>query len=207
MHFWKNEIQPDLFKNVDSSKKQGLRNFIFSKKMELTIQYDSIVVLVISFLMINIVVYTLGVERGKRMSGIPDYIADLKHIVENKKDKKNINCNPTTEQKEDAINIKTTQPVEKKKIKTMPADSITVKQSDTCYSIQVATYLSDNYARTEELNWRKNGHKTFIIKKGKYYVLCIGDFISKNVASNELKNFKKRFKDCFIRTIAKEDEV
>lgn len=69
------------------------------------------------------------------------------------------------------------------------------------YTIQLASYRSKTSAQKEADALRKKGHLPLILSKGKYSVVCVGNFSDKKMATNLLPEFKKRYRDCFIRSL------
>ncbi|OGW84016.1 MAG: hypothetical protein A3C47_01415 [Omnitrophica bacterium RIFCSPHIGHO2_02_FULL_51_18] len=67
------------------------------------------------------------------------------------------------------------------------------------YTIQLVTYKKEDLAEKEVAGLRKKGHTAFIIPSGDYYQVCAGQYVSKEDAHRNLKNFSDKFRDCFIR--------
>ncbi len=135
--------------------------------------YEKIILIIIGFLIIGIVSFSLGVKRGK-------YLA----LLEKKKQTK-------IEQKK---TLEETKPV-REKVKSPPIEE------EVNYTIQVATYKTKTYAQREADKLNEKGLKTLVLLKGKYVLLCVGKFLNKDEASVTLKKLKKRYQDCFIRRL------
>ena len=74
MSYKNTEVQPELFTlNDKKRRKKTLRKRLFSinYKSALTISVDTIVVLVISLLMVNLLSFAIGIERGKKIAFLP----------------------------------------------------------------------------------------------------------------------------------------
>ena len=69
------------------------------------------------------------------------------------------------------------------------------------YLIQVASYKREDIARREAKKLQDKGYRVRVAKKGKFVVIYVGGFDDKNLANQKMKALRKRFKDCFIRTI------
>lgn len=198
MHFWSNEVQPDLFKNIETKQKKCSGNFLQHRKMEITVSYDVLVVVVITALMLTILLYTLGIERGKHLINTaanqiqPVQKAQKQQTIPVKQGK----ILPAQERAK-IINTRTTVAPSVQNVKNEPLKTI----SNKYYTIQIASYLADKFAKAEETRWQKKGYKTLILKKGDYFVLCIGNFNDKKIADAALDNLKKYYKDCFVKTI------
>jgi septal ring-binding cell division protein DamX len=55
------------------------------------------------------------------------------------------------------------------------------------YTLQAATYSNEAYARQDALLLKAKGFQSFLIKSGKYWLLCIGNFSNKESASALLR--------------------
>lgn len=153
-----------------------------NRALFLTIKnYEKIIVLVIAFILVAVVFFSLGVERGKKILASKDKIkeAQVVHVA------KNI---AATEEK---------LPEQKALLnKEGPATIV-----ESGYIIQLACYKTKSYAQTEAEQLKKNGLNPLILTKGDYVVLCIGTFTDRENAKAHLSELKKRYKDCYIRRL------
>ncbi|OQX81494.1 MAG: hypothetical protein B6D56_02130 [Candidatus Omnitrophica bacterium 4484_70.1] len=69
------------------------------------------------------------------------------------------------------------------------------------YVIQVATYRNKRLAQKEKKLLEKRGYPVILSRKGKYMVIFVGKFSTKEEAQKKLKYLKSRYKDCFIRRL------
>lgn len=69
------------------------------------------------------------------------------------------------------------------------------------YTIQVASYQSKISAQKEVDRLRKKGHLPLVLSKGKYRVVCVGNFSDKKMATTLVLELKKQYRDCFIRRL------
>ncbi|RKY27784.1 MAG: hypothetical protein DRP61_03350, partial [Candidatus Omnitrophota bacterium] len=76
-----------------------------------------------------------------------------------------------------------------------------IKEKEIFYSIQLATYTKKEIAEAEAKKLKRKGLNPLLLKKGKYLVLCVGKFRTKEEAKNLLANLKKRYTDCFLRKL------
>jgi hypothetical protein len=95
--------------------------------------------------------------------------------------------------------IKKEKPIVKENIKEK-------KEERFIYQVQLVTYKSERYASEEIDKLKKEGFNPFIEKKGKYRIICVGDFKSNDEAKEILRKLKKKYKDAFIKKIKKSDE-
>jgi cell division septation protein DedD len=74
------------------------------------------------------------------------------------------------------------------------------KKIDKGYTVQVASYAQTDSAERESIGLKKRGYETFILPKGKYFILCVGKFADKAEADIFLVKLKKQYKDCLVRS-------
>lgn len=132
--------------------------------------YEKVLLAIIGFMITGIVSFSLGVEKGKKLtiSSIPD------------------------------VPVKPTMTEKIEKQDTRPSIQ---EQGLYNYTIQVASYQSRTSAEKEAQTLRKKGHPPLILPKGKYSVVCVGNFADKKMATAMLSELKKRYRDCFIRRL------
>lgn len=179
----KKDKQAEFFNDYSCvSKKPRSQKFNFGKTV-LTLSYENIVVSSIGFLMVLIICYSLGVERGK-------------HLV--------IVSTKTIEITSEATQIKEEQE-KTKPVKTNPKPTIKRPRIEIAlkpmYTIQVATFRKNSSVKKERQRLEVKGYKPFVLTKGKFYEICIGNYQKLNdaVASKEMVNLKKMYGDCFVR--------
>jgi len=190
--------QLEFFKN---QKKSSGKSFFFKKKLgfqrhavSFLLYYENLVLLAIAFILILIVAFSLGVERGKRLQ-----VASGNFVK--KVDK-------TSEQKVVAgvkIDVKE-EDVVQKKIEETPAvvkkEKVPVANKSILngsYLIQVVTYSNRKRAEREMDKLLKSGLSGFIVASGRYYQVKAGPFHNKYDALKHQKQLKKTYKDCYIR--------
>lgn len=83
---------------------------------------------------------------------------------------------------------------QKKTIKLATADEV----KKPLYSIQIASYAKRSYAQKQVDKLEKQGHKTRLLTKGKWIALTVGAFATKTDAKTAMVSLKKQFKDCYI---------
>ncbi|MFC1753456.1 SPOR domain-containing protein [Thermoproteota archaeon] len=144
-------------------------------------------------LIVLILIFTLGIERGKTISKKKidtDYDTSSLAKVEKPPIEKEIKLTKAVIPKPAAPKKK----LEKKKK--------TAKLNDSRYIIHIVTYKKDSsYIKKELDTLKKRGYKPFIKKSGKYVVICTGEFKNKKEAQTQLTKLKTTYKDCFIKKI------
>jgi hypothetical protein len=156
--------------------------------------YEKAILIVIGLLITGIVAFSLGVERGKRLASLNN----VNRII----DKQGFQTVPS--------NINPSSIIPPLKI---PAQPTTGKPQDTKqpqpknsqenFTIQLASYQSRISAQKEAEKLKKKGLPTLILSKGKYTVLCVGNFSDREKARSILSELKKqkRYADSFIRRL------
>ena len=134
----------------------------------LTLSVESLVIFMILGIMVALFSFSLGVERGK-------------HLVAQALD----------ERVSAAWNVgaRTMAPVA---VATVPLEAMAPAQKPfinhsfilgTRYTLQAATYGNEEYARQDALRLKAKGFQSFLIERGKYWLLCIGNFNNKESAA------------------------
>jgi len=67
------------------------------------------------------------------------------------------------------------------------------------FTLQAATYGNEEYARQDALLLRQKGFQAFLIKNGKYWLVCVGNFTNKENASGSLRKLPGQFRNIQIR--------
>ena len=66
--------------------------------------------------------------------------------------------------------------------------------------IQVASFRTDKYAREELERLKNKGHHPFLTRWGNFRVVCVGGYKNKNEAVTALKQLRKVYADCILRS-------
>jgi len=69
------------------------------------------------------------------------------------------------------------------------------------YTIQVASFKTNLYAQKEAELLKQRGFKALTLKRGKYIILCVGNFPNKETARPLLSELSKYYKSCYIRRL------
>lgn len=182
----------------------------------LTLSVENLVVLSILGIMVAVFAYSLGVERGKHVmsfeaknSIVSPLVAvpvPVKSIVV--RQQQGVAGIQATRQSssltQTTANVATVAPVVVNPLAVVsavqqkPLNSVV---SAFKYTIQVASYADEKFARKAAVDLNKSGFETLIMQKGKYAILCVGKFNKKNEASAVLSKLKSKYKDCLVRSI------
>lgn len=195
LNLFRKETQLEIFNTkAEAAKPQGSRFFFVFENL---VKYDKIIFSGIAFIIIFLLAYSLGFERGKHLN-----------IVSLKKDNEAF-TNITAEKKltsEESKNDNRDKKTEKITYVTVVKNTLeqkakTEKDQKKKYLIQVASYLKNSLAKKEALNLKNKGFNPLIMNKGKFFVVYVAGFDNKNKAEISLKKLKMNYRDCFIKRI------
>lgn len=178
--------QKELFKEFEApKKKKRLSHAILPKNYTLfNVTYEQIIFITIAIIMLMVLIFSLGVERGKHLR-IPASTQRVRDVIHKKEVKERIK---DTEIEPIQTPIQTAVPTEEKRV----SDS-------KLFTIQVIAYRSKKLAQKELMKLSKKGFKPFIIIGGGYYQICVGEYRNQNEAKKDISDLRKAYKDSFIR--------
>lgn len=142
--------------------------------------YEKIILTIMGLVITGIISFSLGVEKGKKLA------QGYKFSPQETRQETNI---PKAKVQPNAERQDVLKPV-------TPADSL-----QNYYTIQLASYQSKTSAQKEADALKRKGLLPLVLSKGKYTVLCVGNFADKETARPLLSELKKRYQDCFIRRL------
>lgn len=190
------EIFPSSNSNLNESEKRP--NQFLSRIWN----YEKTILIIITVLIVSLVSFSLGFERGKKSSlrakPLPNVVAQSSNIKEEKKASAITVDDDATKDKKDGITEGTLEIALVSNKLTAP-NQIQANQKN--YTIQVATYKSKSFAQKEAERLKNRGFQPLIVSKGTYTELCVGKFLSQSEAKNFIKELKKRYGDCFVRRL------
>lgn len=153
-------------------RKAGIDGSVFA----ITLKIDKLVFISIAIIMLMVIVYALGVERGRsvptKSSAAPvQQAAPAKLVPEIKP-----------------------QPVQK----TVSAVKETVVKP---YTIAVASMSKKETALAEAARMKKNGFDSFVVYSQPYYVVCVGAFADKTSSASqaELTRARRFSRDAYFK--------
>ncbi|MDD5044545.1 MAG: SPOR domain-containing protein [Candidatus Omnitrophica bacterium] len=190
--------------------------------------YEKIILAVISLFIMGLISFSLGVERGKKIS--------LRRIDSGHLDLAMMNRSEVLPQSEPVPAASQPQKIElprnekiqrvllpvkqlaavkpkANKPKTMPKQNIQTRQdkkaeqvqkteiNSSAYTIQVASFKAKNEALKEVESLKKRGLASIVLNKGSYLIVCVGNYSSKKQALISLEKLKKNYQDCLLRRL------
>jgi hypothetical protein len=169
--------QAELFNDLPGLTKKPRKRKFSLGKVAISLSYENLIIMIIAIIMLFIISYSLGVEKGKHLVVLKkdNLVEETPHIQE-RVEKKPLKRSP--------------QPLKKKKTRTKFASQ---------YTIQVATFRKSVSVQQEMERLKNKGYQPFVINRGKFSEICVGSYSSKNAASVDLAKLRKIYADCFLR--------
>ena len=199
MTYKNREVQPELFSTVKKKEKKSfLHKNIFQDnyRSSFTVSCDTLIVITIALLMVNLSSFAIGIEKGKSLAEETNKEI-IKKTLTNKRQ-----IELLAVEKPKATEQKTAASIEPQYVSAVktPEKSAPVLNTDQIgYIIQLVTYSSDSNAAKEAEKLRAEGFRSNVRKSGEYFIVYSGTYDSKTSAIEKLPVLKKRYKDCFVR--------
>lgn len=172
--------QAEFFSDLpDTTKKTKKRGFKLGK-VAISLSYENLIILAIGLIMMLIVCYSLGVERGKHLAQLEP--EGIKEIEQERVQKAPPQKSPEPEQKRIRIKVASSKEI----AKTFPY-------------IQVASFRTQKHARKEMELLKDRGFWPFTLTWGRYKVVCVGGYKNDGEASRDFKQLRKVYADCILR--------
>lgn len=185
---------------------------------DLTLTPENIIVISIVSLMILVVSFSFGVEKGRRM-----VLASLEKeatpvVMETpasaEKTLPVIAQLPQAEAAPVAASVVkpaiTTSPQvvpQTQAVQTQVQPKTTEKKQEIKetilgqYTVQVASFKSKQQAQREASILKSKGYEIFILSKGTYTIVCVGKFSRQEQAKKIIRELKSRYNDCLVRRL------
>ncbi len=146
-------------------------------------RYEKAVLIIIGFVITGIASFSFGVEKGKNYSTLK-----------------------TDSQLDIAVKPKPSLPQEPPKQVTKEEQYQPIKKDDgpesiQNYTIQVASFSNKINAQKEADILKRKGLSPVVVSKGKFSIVCVGNFPKREEAESLLPKFKKQYQDCRIRRL------
>jgi hypothetical protein len=177
----KNEVseQLELFLQAKDSSQKKKR--ILNAMSSYIWIWEKSILIIIGLVITGIVSYSLGVEKGKKITQLKtDSRLDVAFKTQ-PKISTSISGQPIPE----------SPPVEKDELKEYIQN----------YTIQVASFLNRINAQKEADTLKRKGLSSIVLPKGKFTIVCVGSFSNREEAESFLPKLKKQYQDCRIRRL------
>ncbi|PIP20640.1 MAG: hypothetical protein COX40_03605 [Candidatus Omnitrophica bacterium CG23_combo_of_CG06-09_8_20_14_all_40_11] len=146
-------------------------------------KYEKTLLIIIGFVITGIASFSFGVERGKRLITLK-----------------------TDSQLDIAVKPKPalSAPVPKQITKGQqyqPVKKDELREYIQNYTVQVASFLNRINAQKEAAILKRKGLSPLVLSKGKFSIVCVGNFPKREEAESLLPKLKKQYQDCCIRRL------
>lgn len=200
------EIQKELFEFDDRPRKpfpqleKMLPKADFEGKVAVTLGLDRIVFIAIGIILVMVVVFAIGVERGKSIER-----AEIEPI--------RVKTAPESTAAIDAA-AQPTQPVQPSPAKptvaaTVPAQKVVqppaVRQEiptdigSKPYTIVAGSFRGKDAAQSAASTLKKAGLAAYVTQNDPFFVVCVGGYSSRGAAQDTFTKVKRSFKDAYIK--------
>jgi septal ring-binding cell division protein DamX len=160
--------------------------------------YEKAILVIVGFIITAMVSFALGVERGKKIITLKSRPRPFMASGEEATQQASAPVARPAQVKPEP-QIKPPPPAIREEELAAPA--VLAKETAGSYTIQVASFKQEASAQEEMNSLKKKGLVASIVSKGKYLIVCVGNFVQKDEAKNLLSELKKRYQDCFIRRL------
>ncbi|MFH1459602.1 MAG: SPOR domain-containing protein [Candidatus Omnitrophota bacterium] len=199
MNYKNREVQPELFSSIKKTQKTSVfkKNlFRNAYKMTYSVSLDTIFVIIIAVLMLNLTSFVLGIENGKALKNTALQKSSPENIKTTLKAKKTAEVIETK-----VVNIIKSEEKEILKLQESTEDKEDKTVVNCGYVIQLVTYSCGSTAEREVESLAAQGLSGYVHQSGKYFVVFSDIYDSKGLALKNLDLFKKRYKDCFVKVL------
>ncbi len=172
---------------------------------DLTLPLENIIVLCIIFVMVLVLFFSFGVERGKRIAllGFTKGEVNIAQTVKEAAVQQTVQTVPRAKREERVV-FPVSVPEEIRE-ETEPAFRPPLEKTEeqeNLFTIQVASFKLEKNANREADRLKGIGHDdTFVVPKGNYSIVCVGKFMQRKEAKKFSSKLKKRYNDCLIRRL------
>jgi len=146
-------------------------------------KYEKAILIIIGFVITGIASFSLGVEKGKNFILLKtDSHLDIAVLPK-----------PSS-------TVSTPKQITKdQQYQSKEKDEL--KEYIQNYTIQVASFLKRVNARKEADTLKRKGLSPLVLSKGKFSIVCVGNFSKRKEAESLLPKLRKRYQDCLIRRL------
>lgn len=167
------------FKKPERHRDRLRKRYISSKRFFVTVSLENLVLFCIIVIMVIVLSFSLGVERGKRFDIV-------KETVVEKEAAPALKAEFSVIEKEPPARLKAGGPAPKAAAK---------------YTIQVATFRKESAVDEEIKRLKKNGFSAFTVPIKDMFQVSVGKYATLEEAEPDLRKLRERYKDCFVRDI------
>lgn len=159
-------------------------------RLTLAFSYETLIITLIGVVLAASVLFSLGVERGRSLeysSGVSPAGA-AGPVTETTLNE--IKIAPVTDTVvEQSVEV---QKPEIKKATPLPS-------ADKPFTIQLVSCKTRASAEKELARLKSKGYSSDILKKGDYFIVCVGSYAKKELANQALPYWERQYKGCIVR--------
>ena len=176
----------------------------------LTLSTESLVILAILGIMIAVFAFSLGVERGKHLTAqaLDERVSAAWNLAPRKPMMapravasgmvQPAVAAPSATRKAMVGNAGfVSTPVIAKVVKPAVIQSQPLAKGR--FTLQAATYKNEAFAKQEAMAWKAKGLQSFLIKKGDFWLVCLGQYASVETAGAALKKLPPKYRSSSVR--------
>ncbi|MBN1869879.1 MAG: SPOR domain-containing protein [Candidatus Omnitrophica bacterium] len=172
---------------------------------DLTLSLENSIVLCIIFLMVLVLFFSFGVERGKKIALLAAVNeegnvaqAAEEHVIQQPADVKE----KVKEGQRVILPVNLPEVIREEKEPGIKPPIEKTQEQEKLFTIQVASFKLEKSAKREADRLRGVGHEdTFVVPKGNYSIVCVGKFGQMDEAKRFSSKLKKRYNDCLVRRL------
>lgn len=196
-------MQGDLFGSASAlpSVSQNAQRASFLERTRLTLRLDQGLVALIALLVFYVLIFSFGVEKGKRL-GLAELQAERTKRESMVRELRAKIFSPKTS-RETEISVELPASITGESVVSLPSEPRAIVPAGQ-YTIQLITYKSQSAADREIQKLREKGHQGFVIPSGRYFQVCANGFTSRQEAQNILRQLKAQkiaAPDAYVRPI------
>jgi hypothetical protein len=181
------------------------------------LRHDQVILAAIAGLIGLTVVFATGVERGKQLVRAEraswvrspvDAPGGAKRVTTPSRDRESQNAARPDAVRPASVPLKLPTEVSPKStpkvtapVKVASAPPASSAGSASRYAVQVVTYRTPQLAKRELNRLHASGEPGFLVMRNGYTVVYAGPFPSKAHARDKVTELKRRYGDCFIKTL------
>lgn len=193
--------QGELFSEFETekTKKPGYlfrRDIELGKKITLNLSYENLLLFAIVFIMLLVVFFSLGVEKGKRVAVTHvkvEAYSRLHGLAEEERlaDAEGKVTAPVIDKSDVPKVAKTIETAEEKE------GDVSAKK----YTVQVIAFKNAENAEKEMRRLKNEGYEAFIIPSKEWLQVCVGRYGNMEQSKADFEVLKKRYPSCYFRKI------
>ena len=204
------ELQEDLFPDGQDAARRRRHRWtpLFPlTRWTISVSYEHVVLATVALVMSSLVLFSLGMERGKRLTAgtamAPRTTASSNRGVafaDNHITRVPQPAMPAPSMTRAAAGT-TPAPAMGKPPVTVAKEpaAATAPLPKGKYTIQLATFSQPPLAEQELRLLRKRGYQPFMLRTNQYAAVCVGTYVSRQEAAHQLAAFKSSYRDSFVR--------